>query len=211
MFRRGYVCTNESWSGSLKIFTTLYDKALLWSKHEKASRYLCGLSFAESSFFPIPPDVMLMPMSLAQPNKAFYYAWLTTVFSILGGILGYAIGYWAMDLLMPLIESLGYQSKIEKVNGWFAEYGVWIVFVAGFSPVPYKLFTITAGASAMAFLPFVIASFIGRGARFFLVAGLMRFGGQKFESSIRKWVDWIGWGLVILILMYIGYKMLSSH
>lgn len=195
----------------MKIFTTLYDKALQWSKHKKAPVYLSGLSFAESSFFPIPPDVMLMPMSLAQPQKAFYYAWLTTIFSILGGVLGYIIGYWAMDLLMPTIEALGYQSKIIQINEWFTEYGVWIVFMAGFSPIPYKLFTIAAGASAMAFLPFVIASFIGRGARFFLVASLMRWGGEKMETTVRKWVDWIGWGLVVLVLVYIGYRMLSNH
>jgi len=194
----------------VKIFTPLYDKALQWSRHDLAPRYLSGLSFAESSFFPIPPDVMLMPMSLAKPEKAFYFAWLTTLFSILGGILGYMIGYWAMDLLMPTIESMGYQSKIEQVHQWFEEYGVWIVFVAGFSPVPYKLFTITAGASAMALLPFIIASFIGRGARFFLVAGLMKWGGQRFETQIRKWIDMLGWLFVILVVSYVAYKMTAT-
>ena len=195
----------------MKIFTPLYDLALKWAKHKQAPKYLSALSFAESSFFPIPPDVMLMPMSLSQPHKAFYYAWLTTLFSLLGGVLGYLIGYWAMDLLMPTIQSLGYAHKIEQVNTWFSEYGVWIVFAAGFSPIPYKLFTLTAGASAMAFVPFLIASLIGRGARFFLVAALMRWGGAKFEASIRKWVDWIGWTLVVLIIAYIGYKMLGAH
>ncbi len=195
----------------MKIFTPLYDKALQWSQHKYAPRYLCGLSFAESSFFPIPPDVMLMPMSLAKPEKAIYFAWLTTLFSILGGILGYLIGYLAMDLLMPTIEALGYQAKVEQVKNWFIEYGVWIVFVAGFSPIPYKLFTITAGASAMAFLPFIIASFIGRGARFFLVAALMKWGGAKIEPQIRKWVDWLGWIFVSLIVAYIVYKMVSSQ
>lgn len=194
----------------MKIFTPLYDKALQWSRHDLAPRYLSGLSFAESSFFPIPPDVMLMPMSLAKPEKAFYFAWLTTLFSILGGILGYMIGYWAMDLLMPTIESMGYQSKIDQVQQWFEDYGVWIVFVAGFSPIPYKLFTITAGASAMALLPFIIASFIGRGARFFLVAGLMKWGGQRFETQIRKWIDMLGWLFVILVVSYVGYKMTAS-
>lgn len=195
----------------MKIFTTLYDKALQWSKHPKAPIFLSGLSFAESSFFPIPPDVMLMPMSLAQPQKAFYYAWLTTVFSILGGLLGYVIGYWAMDMLQPVIEELGYQGKLAQINNWFTEYGVWIVFIAGFSPIPYKLFTISAGASGMALLPFMVASFIGRGARFFLVASLMRWGGKKMEESVRKWVDWIGWSLVVLIIVYIGYKTLNQH
>ncbi|GAB6070247.1 YqaA family protein [Thiomicrorhabdus hydrogeniphila] len=195
----------------MKIFTPLYDLAIKWSKHKQAPKYLCGLSFAESSFFPIPPDVMLMPMSLAQPQKAFYYAWLTTLFSLLGGVVGYLLGYLAMDLLMPTIESLGYAHKVQEVNAWFIEYGVWIVFVAGFSPIPYKLFTLSAGASAMAFIPFIIASFFGRGARFFLVAALMRWGGQKFEASIRKWVDWIGWTLVLLIIIYIAYKSFMSH
>ncbi|WP_321323264.1 YqaA family protein [Thiomicrorhabdus sp.] len=194
----------------MKIFTPLYDLAIKWSKHEHAPKYLCGLSFAESSFFPIPPDVMLMPMSLAKPQKAIYFAWLTTLFSLLGGVVGYLVGYLAMDLLMPTIESLGYAAKVEEVNKWFAEYGVWIVFAAGFSPIPYKLFTLSAGASSMAFIPFVIASFFGRGARFFLVATLMKWGGQKFETSIRKWVDWIGWTLVLLIIVYIGFKTFAS-
>lgn len=194
----------------MKIFTPLYDKTLSWSRHRNAPKYLSGLSFAESSFFPIPPDVMLMPMSLANPQRAFYFAWLTTLFSVLGGVFGYLIGYLAMDLLTPTIESMGYAAKIQQAYDWFAEYGVWIVFIAGFSPIPYKLFTISAGAAAMAFLPFVIASFIGRGARFYLVAALMKWGGAKFESQIRKWVDWLGWLFVLLIVAYIAYKMTSQ-
>ncbi len=191
----------------MKLFSTLYEKTLVWSKHRHAPKYLSAMSFAESSFFPIPPDVMLMPMSLATPQKAFYFAWLTTLFSVLGGILGYAIGYWAMDILMPVIESMGYVEKIQKGEQFFAEYGVWIILMAGFSPVPYKLFTITAGASSMALLPFILASIIGRGARFFLVAGIMRWGGAKMEEGIRKWVDWLGWAFVLLVAAYIGYKV----
>ena len=190
----------------MKLFTTLYDKALNWARHPKATWYLSGMSFAESSFFPIPPDVMLMPMSLATPQKAFYYAWLTTIFSLLGGLLGYAIGYWAIDLVLPFIESIGYAHKMEQVQAFFTEYGIWIIFIAGFSPVPYKLFTITAGATSMALLPFLIASFIGRGARFYLVAGLMKWGGAKMEASIRKWVDWLGWSFVLLLVVYLLIK-----
>ncbi len=190
----------------MKLFTSLYDKALNWARHPKATWYLSGMSFAESSFFPIPPDVMLMPMSLATPQKAFYYAWLTTIFSLLGGLLGYAIGYWAIDLVLPLIESIGYSHRMEQVQQFFAEYGVWIIFIAGFSPVPYKLFTITAGATSMALLPFMVASLIGRGARFYLVAGLMKWGGAKMEASIRKWVDWLGWGFVLLLVLYLLSK-----
>ena len=194
----------------MKLFSVLYEKALGWSKHRDAPKYLSVMSFAESSFFPIPPDVMLMPMSLATPQKAYYFAWLTTIFSLLGGLFGYAIGYFAMDALLPLIESIGYGDKLLRVEAFFKEYGIWVVFIAGFSPVPYKLFTITAGASSMALLPFIIASFIGRGARFFLVAGLMKWGGAKMEASIRKWVDWLGWGAVAIITTYIVYK-LNSH
>lgn len=191
----------------MKLFSTLYEQTLCWSKHPNAPKYLSAMSFAESSFFPIPPDVMLMPMSLATPQKAFYFAWLTTLFSVLGGVLGYAIGYWGMDLLLPMIESMGYLDKIERAKQFFADYGVWIILMAGFSPVPYKLFTITAGATSMAFLPFILASIVGRGARFFLVAGIMRWGGAKMEEGIRKWVDWLGWAFVLLVAAYIVYKV----
>lgn len=187
----------------MKIFTTLYDKALQWARHPKATWYLSGMSFAESSFFPVPPDVMLMPMSLATPKKAFYYAWLTTIFSLLGGLLGYAVGYWAIDLVLPFIETVGYTHKVEQIQVFFAEYGIWVILIAGFSPVPYKLFTLMAGASSMALLPFVVASFIGRGARFYLVAGLMKWGGARMEAKIRQWVDWLGWGFVVLLVVFL--------
>jgi membrane protein YqaA with SNARE-associated domain len=190
----------------MKVFTYLYDKTLGWSKHKHAPKYLAGMSFAESSFFPIPPDVMLMPMALAKPEKAMWFATITTVFSLLGGLFGYFIGYALLDVVLPILESLNYITKYEKAVGFFEEYGFWIVFIAGFSPIPYKLVTIAAGASAMALLPFIIASFIGRGARFFLVAYLMKVGGEKYEPKIRQSVDMIGYGLIVLILGYIAYK-----
>jgi membrane protein YqaA with SNARE-associated domain len=192
----------------VSFFSRLYDQVMLKSSHPKAPAYLSGLSFSESSFFPIPPDVMLMPMCLAKPERALYFAWLTTLFSVLGGIVGYAIGYFAMDLITPTIQSMGYLPKLEMAQAFFDEYGVWIVFIAGFSPIPYKVFTISAGASSMAFLPFVIASIIGRGARFYLVALLMKYGGHKIEPYIKKWVDWLGWTTVGLIAAYILYKTL---
>ena len=191
----------------MSLFSSLYDKVLTWSKHPKAPWYLGGMSFAESSFFPIPPDVMLMPMALAKPEKAFQYAWITTIFSLLGGLLGYAIGYWLLDLVWPLIESIGYVDKYRQIEGFFADYGVWIVFIAGFSPIPYKLFTVTAGATSMALLPFIVASLIGRGTRFFLVAWLMKVGGERYEPKIRKWIDWIGWLVIALVGFYIIHKM----
>lgn len=192
----------------MKIFTALYDRALLWSRHPKATWYLGGMSFAEASFFPIPPDVMLAPMSLSQPRRAYYFAWIATITSLLGGVLGYAIGYWLLDAIWPIIESLNYVDKYQTIERFFAEYGVWIVFLAGFSPIPYKLFTISAGATSMALLPFLVASFIGRGARFFLVAALMKVGGERYEAKIRQSVDWMGYGVIALIVVYLLIKQL---
>ena len=190
----------------MKIFSYLYDKALDWSKHRHAPKYLAGMSFAESSFFPIPPDVMLMPMALAKPEKAMWFAFITTIFSLLGGLLGYLIGYALLDLVLPILDSIHYMEKYERIVGFFEAYGFWIVFVAGFSPIPYKLFTIAAGASSMALLPFILASLVGRGARFYLVAYLMKIGGEKFEPKIRQSVDLIGYGLIIVVMIYIALK-----
>ena len=189
------------------MFQKLYDRALNWSKHRHAPKYLCGLSFAESSFFPVPPDVMLAPMSLAKPHKAWEYALLTTVASVLGGILGYFIGLYAFDLVEPLMRDAGYYEKYLHVREWFDRWGVWAIFIAGFSPIPYKLFTISAGVIAMAFLPFVIASAIGRGARFFLVAGLMAWGGPAMEQKLHRYMDVIGWVVVgLLVLVLVAYQ-----
>lgn len=183
----------------MKLFQPCYDLALRWAKHPWAARYLAGLSFAESVIFPVPPDVMLAPMSLSSPNKAWHFAMITTIASILGGIAGYALGYLAFESwLQPIIESAGYTHKLETAMGWFEQYGVWIVFIAGFSPIPYKVFTISAGFLQMAFLPFLLASAIGRGARFYLVAGLMRWGGARMEQELRKYVEVIGWAVIIL-------------
>lgn len=192
----------------MKIFEPCYDLAIRWSKHPHASKYLGGLSFAESVFFPIPPDVMLAPMSLSQPNRAFTFALITTIASIVGGITGYLLGYFAFDAwLAPVIESWGYTHKIETAMQWFESYGVWIVFLAGFSPIPYKIFTVSAGFLQMAFLPFLIASAIGRGARFFLVASLMRWGGAPMEAKLRQYVEALGW--IVVALAVIAYLLLK--
>jgi membrane protein YqaA with SNARE-associated domain len=182
-------------------FGACYDLALRWARHKHAAKYLGGLSFAESVFFPIPPDVMLAPMSLSQPERAWRFALITTIASILGGIAGYWLGFFAFDVwLSPLIEQWGYTHKIDKAMQWFTDYGVWVVFLAGFSPIPYKIFTVSAGFLQMAFFPFLLASAVGRGARFFLVAGLMRWGGEKMENTLRQYVEILGWAVVILAI-----------
>ncbi len=186
----------------MKLFTAIYDWTLKWAEHKFAPRMLALLTFAESVFFPIPPDVLLAPMVLAKPNKAWRLATLTTVSSILGGTVGYILGYLMFEpWIQPLITQFGYQARFDTAMNWFGEWGVWVVFIAGFSPIPYKLFTVSAGFLQMAFLPFLLASAIGRGLRFFLVAGLIKWGGSAMEKNLRKWVDVLGWGLVALIII----------
>ncbi|RTZ66299.1 MAG: DedA family protein [Aquificaceae bacterium] len=187
----------------MKLFSNIYKKVIEYSRHKYAERYLSALSFAESSFFPIPPDVMLIPMSLAQPSKWIRFATLTTIASVLGGIAGYFIGVWAVDWLHPVIVDWGYAEKFSQVKDLFNRWGIWAVLAAGFSPIPYKLFTISAGLLSMAFLPFIIASAIGRGLRFFLVSGLVAKIGPKMEPLIIKYIEWLGWLVVLLLVLII--------
>lgn len=188
----------------MRIFSALYNRVMQWSRHRHAQYYLGGLSFVESCVLPFPPpDVMLAPMALAQPRRAWWYALLTTVASVLGGLLGYLIGVFFFELIEPYLHSHGYWDKYQTAVAYFDEWGAWAVFIAGFSPIPYKVFTISAGALHMSLLPFVLASLLGRGARFFLVAGLMRWGGARMEHTLRQYVDVLGW-LVVLsaVILY---------
>ena len=186
----------------MRLFAALYDRVMVWSRHRHAPWYLGGLSFAESSFFPIPPDVMLAPMSMAQPAKAWWFALLTTLMSVAGGLLGYLIGAFAFELIEPLVGPGGhYADAFGQAKAWFDDWGVWVVFVAGFSPIPYKVFTITAGVMAMPLLPFVLASAVGRGCRFLLVAALMAWGGEPMERHLREYVDLMGWVMILLVVL----------
>ena len=186
----------------MKLFQTLYLRAFSWAQHRHAPRYLAALSFAESSVFPIPPDVLLAPMVLARPNNAWRYALLTTVASVLGGCLGYVLGVFLFSTVgEAIIEFYHAQTKFIMTQQWFGRYGTWVILIAGFTPLPYKLFTISAGLVSMPLLPFVVASIVGRGARFFLVAGLIYWGGASLESFIRRYADRIGWGMVVLLVV----------
>ena len=190
----------------MAIFTRLYDVSLHWANHRHASWYLGGLSFAESSFFPVPPDVMLAPMCIAENKKAWRFALIATIMSTLGGLFGYLIGAWGFNVVEPVLHNWGYWEKFELAQSWFNEWGVWVVFIAGFSPIPYKVFTIAAGVAGMALLPFILASLIGRGARFFIVAGVIRWGGKKMENILRKYIEYLGWLLVVLLVVLVILK-----
>jgi membrane protein YqaA with SNARE-associated domain len=192
----------------LKIFSALYDRVLIWAAHPHAERYLAGLSFAESSFFPIPPDVMLAPMTLAKPRSGWRFAFVTTVASVAGGLAGYAIGWLALDAIEPLLVSLGYSEAYARATEWFMTWGFFAVLAAGLSPIPYKVFTIAAGALHMLLPVFIVASMVGRGGRFFLVAGLIKWGGEPMESRLRQHVDRLGWLVVALCVALVVYLRL---
>ncbi len=190
----------------MRIFSKTFEKIQQLASHRHAPWYLAALSVTESAFFVCPPDVMLLPMALAKPDRAWWYAGITTIGSVLGGLLGYLIGHYLMHFVLPFIEQLGYAEAYGQVQQWFIAWGFAALFVAGFSPVPYKLFTIGAGAIRMQLLPFVAASILGRGLRFFLGAAAMRWGGARFEQTVHRYIDQVGWALVFLLI--IGYLVI---
>jgi membrane protein YqaA with SNARE-associated domain len=192
----------------MAVFAALYERVMRWSGHPHAERYLAALSFAESSFFPVPPDVMLAPMTLAAPQRWRRYAVIATLFSVLGGLAGYAIGYLLFESIEPWLRESHYWDAYLTARGWFNRYGIWAVFIAGFSPIPYKIFTIAAGVASLALPGFFLASLVGRGARFFLVAGVVRYAGPKVEARLLRYIERIGWGLVVLTLAVVGYLMM---
>ena len=192
------------------LFRPLYDMVLKWSRHPHAERYLGAMSFAESSFFPIPVDVMLAPMCLADRSKWIRFATIATVFSVLGGLAGYAIGWGMFEAIEPWLRESHYWDAYMTARQWFDDYGVWVVFVAGFSPIPFKVFTIAAGVAALNLPAFFIGSLIGRAARFFLVAGLVKFGGDRFEATLRKYVERIGWAVVVVTAIGIAWFMMRD-
>jgi membrane protein YqaA with SNARE-associated domain len=187
------------------MFESIYQGVMRFSRRREAPYYLSLLSFVESFILPFPPpDVMLAPMSLARPSRAMQFAALTLFFSVLGGLAGYMIGAFLFDIAEPYIIAWGYQARFEKVTMWFEHWGFWAVLVAGFSPVPYKLFTIAAGVLNLALLPFVLASIIGRGARFFLLAWCLARYGPAIEPKLVRYIEYIGWTVVGLLSLAIA-------
>lgn len=191
----------------MNIFGAMYDKTMQWSKHRFAAFWLSFVSFIEAIFFPIPPDVMLIPMSMSKPQSAIKFASYAAIASAIGGVIGYSLGYYAFDFVKYYIELWGYQGQWHKAVSWFEEWGVLVVFIAGFSPIPYKIFTICAGVMQMAFLPFLITALISRAVRFLLVAKLAAWGGEKFSAKLRQSIEIIGWssvGLAIVVYLILS-------
>ncbi len=189
---------------------SLYDWMMRMAADRRAPHALFWVSFAESSFFPIPPDVMLIPMILAHRAKAWFYATLATLSSVLGGVAGYAIGYFFIDSIgTAILDFYGKSDAFEQFKSLFNEYGVWILIIKGMTPIPYKVLTITAGVTHMALVPFILASIVARAMRFFLVAGLLYWCGPPIRDFIERRLSLVTTvGMVLLVGGFVAVKFL---
>jgi len=181
---------------------------LAGSRHAPAA--LAAVSFAESSFFPVPPDVMLAPMVLARPQRAFLYAGICTVASVIGGCLGYAIGFYLEPVGMFLLRLIGHPEGREAFQSWFDKWGLWVILIKGLTPIPYKLVTIASGLAHFDLLTFFWASVLTRGARFFLTATLLKYFGPAIREQVeRRLALFTVVGLVVLVGGLVAWKVLG--
>ena len=188
----------------MKIFSRLYALVLTWARHPHAEYYLGFVSCIESSVFPIPPDTMLIPMTLAKRERAYRFALIATVSSVLGAFLGYAIGMFLFETVLPYFQAIGQDAYFKDVASWFAEWGFWVVLVAAVTPVPYKIFTISAGIFHLPLLPFFMASLVGRALRFYAVAGFFYYAGERVDAWFIRYIDIAGW-LTVAVLVGIVF------
>lgn len=181
---------------------SIYDHTLNLAAKQNALTWLFIISFVESSFFPIPPDIMIIPMVLATPKEAYKIAGVATIASVLGGYFGYFIGVYGFELIArPLLEFYGYMAQFTKFENYYHEYGAWIVFGAGITPFPYKIITIASGVVHLDLVVFTIASVIARGMRFYLIAWLLKRFGDPMKVFIEKNLNLLS---VIFLLLLIG-------
>jgi len=169
------------------MFETLYARTMRLAAGRRAPVVLAAVSFAESSFFPVPPDLLLVPMCLASRRRAFFFAGICTVLSVVGALLGYGIGFFFYETIgRPVLELYGFMEAFTEFQGHYREWGIWIVAGAAFTPFPYKVITIASGVVGMSLLPFVLASFVARGLRFYIVAGLVWYFGPRVQGFVEK-------------------------
>ncbi|MFQ5621535.1 MAG: YqaA family protein [Candidatus Nanoarchaeia archaeon] len=185
----------------------LYDWVLSWAEHKYGTDALFGLSFAEASFFPVPPDPLQIALSVSKPKKSFWYALVSMVASVLGGLLGYAIGVFLEPLGRSIINYLGPVGAFETVGQLYADNAFWAIFASALSPIPYKVFTISAGIWSVNIVSLVFASILGRGLRFFAVAALLHFFGPKVKDFIDRYFNILT--LVFLVLFIGGFYVIK--
>jgi len=193
----------------LKLFKPIYEKTLVWARHRLAERYLAGVSFVEAFIVPTMPEIMLAPMTLAQPGKWARYATISLIFSTLGSIVGYAMGHFGFELARPLLADLGWlptiEGYIETLRG-LSPWGVfWLLVGGGFLPIPMKFIAWASGVVGVPIPAFLAAMIVGRGKRVYLLCGLIRLGGERAEKALHTWIEWIGWVLVALIVFAVIY------
>lgn len=192
----------------LKIIRKTYDWVLHWAETPYGPWVLFILAFCESSFFPIPPDVLLIALAISIPSKSFIYALICSLGSVLGGAFGYYIGIELMDTIgKPILEIYGVMDKYEYIGELYNQYNAWAVGIAGFTPIPYKVFTIAAGAFKIDFFVFILASFISRSARFFIVSALIFKFGSPIKSFIDKYFNLLS--ILFVILLILGFIALK--
>jgi membrane protein YqaA with SNARE-associated domain len=202
----------------MKLFAPMYQRAIAWSRHPRAPAFLTGLSFIEAIIFPVPPEVMLAPMSLSQPKRALWFATLSLIGSICGAVIGYLLGHYAFEIMRPLFESLGMidgiQSGIDTIKTKMIEspWAVfWLLVAGGFAPIPMKVFTWASGVVGVPWVPYLAAMAIGRGKRVFLVAIAIRLGGERAERALHRYIEPIGWAATAILLVAIFYLIYKAR
>jgi len=191
------------------VLRRLYDKTMALAAHRHAERCLAAVSFAEASFFPIPPDAMLLPMVLAERQRAWRLALVTSLASLAGALLGYAIGAFFYGTIgLPIMQFYGLAHDFDRFQELYNQRGFWIVLAAGFTPIPFKVMTIASGVTGMALLPFALASLAGRTARFFLVAGLLYLFGPAIRSFVERY---LGILTLLFTLLLLGGFLILRH
>ena len=202
----------------MKIFGPIYERALVWARHPRAPALLTGLSFAEAIVFPVMPEVMLAPMCLSQPRRGFWFATLSLAGSLVGAVIGYALGHFAYELVKPMFEAFGWMDKIDAQvahlravaaeSPWKA---FWLLVLAGFTPIPLKIFTWASGIVGVPLLPFLASMAVGRGKRVYLVAAAIRLGGERAEKALHRYIEPVGWIATVLLLGAIGYLVFKAN
>lgn len=186
----------------MKFMQSWIEKMWRISDTKGAHRVLALVAFSESIFFPIPPDVLLMPMCLGNREKSFRYALTCLIFSLLGGVVGYFVGYYFMQVIgEPIVRFYGFQDQVQQIALWYEKYNAWAVAVAGLTPIPYKVCTLTAGMFKIDFTTFIIASTLARGFRFFCIATLLYFFGEKVRDFIERRFNIVVTALMVLVVL----------
>ena len=199
----------------MKLFEPIYARALAWARHRRAPALLTGLSFAEAIVFPVPPEVMLAPMCLSQPRRGFWFATLSVLGSLAGAVVGYLLGHFAYELVKPMLEAMGWLEKIDAQVAHLREVtaqspwkAFWLLVLAGFTPIPLKIFTWASGIVGVPMLPFLASMLVGRGKRVFLIALAVRLGGERAEKALHRYIEPIGWAVMVLAVVAIGWLLL---